>query len=282
MTLRLLSPAKINLTLKILGKRADGFHDLETLMCPVGFYDEVEMELSERGIELEIEGADLPADESNLAWRAARLVQEVAGCDRGIRIRLRKRIPMGGGLAGGSGNAAAVLRGANELWQCGLSVEVLKGLAGRMGSDIAFFLDGGPSLCTGRGEITRPVVLHEDADVLLLNPGFGVPTPWAYGAYAASPCIGEEGRTEWRWRDREVESSFRLRNDLEPVVFAKYPWIAEAKAWCRAQPEVREAMMSGSGATVFALLDEGVGEVAERARAYFGPKCWIQTATLLR
>jgi 4-diphosphocytidyl-2-C-methyl-D-erythritol kinase len=281
--MRLKSPAKVNLTLKVLGKRADGFHELETLMCPVGIYDGIELEaVADGGIQLEIEGADLPADESNLAWKAAALVKEVAGVTAGVRIRLEKRIPMGGGLAGGSGNAALVLAGVNRLWGAGLGVSDLKELAARMGSDIAFFLDGGPSLCTGRGEITCPVELEMDAEVLLLNPGFGVPTPWAYRAYAAAPGQGEEGRREWTWKREGKAVRFRLRNDLEPAVFGKYLWIAEAKAWLLRQPEVQEAMMSGSGATVFALVEPGSGdELAARARAYFGPKCWIQRAPLL-
>jgi len=281
--MRLKSPAKVNLTLKILGKRADGFHELETLMCPVGIYDGIVLEAAEDGgIHLEIEGADLPADESNLAWKAAALVQEAAGEARGVRIRLEKRIPMGGGLAGGSGNAALVLAGVNRLWGAGLGLNELKGLAGRMGSDIAFFLDGGPSLCTGRGEITRPVELEMDAEVLLLNPGFGVPTPWAYRAYAAAPGQGAEGQREWTLKCEGRAEGFRLRNDLEPAVFGKYLWIAEAKAWLGGQPEVAEAMMSGSGATVFALVEPGrVEELVARARAHFGPNCWIQRAPLL-
>lgn len=283
MPLKAQSPAKINLTLEIKGKRPDGFHDLETLMCPVGLFDELEFERTPEGIALEVEGADLPADPTNLVWRAARLVQETAGCTQGVKILLRKRIPMGGGLAGGSGNAAAALRHVNDLWGCGLSLEELKGLAGRLGSDIAFFLDGGASWCTGRGEITRPVTLDLRAHVLLLNPGFGVPTPWAYQAYAARPRPGEEGRLVVGVRGVPGRDSLRLRNDLEPPVFAKYFWIAEAKAWCRRQPEVMDAMMSGSGATVFALLPDAAAaeRVAGRAREHFGPNCWIQTPCLL-
>ena len=277
------SPAKINLTLEILGKRADGFHDLETLMCPVALFDDLEFERVGQGIELRVEGADLPADSTNLVWRAARLVQEVSGCTEGVRIVLKKRIPMGGGLAGGSGNAAVALQQVNALWGCGLPGEELKKLAGKLGSDIAFFLDGGASWCTGRGEVTRPVGLDLSAHVLLINPGFGVPTPWAYQAYAANPRPGEPGRLEVGVRDLPGREALRLRNDLEPAVFAKYKWIEEGKAWCLRQPGVLDAMMSGSGATVFALLpdEEAAGAVAGRARDYFGPNCWIQTTRLL-
>jgi 4-diphosphocytidyl-2-C-methyl-D-erythritol kinase len=273
------SPAKINLTLHLTGRRPDGFHELETLMCPVGIHDGLDFAPAPSGIHLTIEGADLPADESNLAWKAARLVQEACGTDRGIRIHLKKNIPMGGGLAGGSGNAAAVLQAANILWEAGLDTATLKGLAARLGSDIAFFLDGGASLCTGRGEVTRPVHLDLRAHVLLLNPGFGVPTPLAYQTYAASPSRGREGRL-----DIPLDGAFfRLRNDLEPAVFSKYPWIAEAKAWCLRQADVLDALMSGSGASVFALLPdaEAAARAAAAARAHFGPKCWIQTPPLL-
>lgn len=277
------SPAKINLTLKILGKRPDGFHELETVMCPVGIYDELEFEPAPSGIQLTVEGADLPADPSNLVWKAARLVQESAGTERGVRIRLKKHIPMGGGLAGGSGNAAVTLLAVNELWSCGLSVARLKELAGRLGSDIAFFLDGGASLCTGRGEVTRPVRLRAPRHVLLANPGFGVPTPWAYQAYAASPQSGEPGRAGLGLEDGGHAEAFRLRNDLEPAVFGKYLWIAEAKAWLLGREGVVDALMSGSGATVFALFDspEDAERVAAEARAHFGPKCWIHAVPLL-
>ncbi|MDX6766773.1 MAG: 4-(cytidine 5'-diphospho)-2-C-methyl-D-erythritol kinase [Candidatus Methylacidiphilales bacterium] len=283
MLLKVRSPAKINLTLEITGKRPDGFHELETLMCPVGLYDELEIEESGEGITLRVEGADLPADPTNLVWRAAALVQEVTGCRKGVRMVLRKVIPMGGGLAGGSGNAAAVLHAVNDLWGCGLSRAQLKDLAGRLGSDIAFFLDGGASWCTGRGEITRPVELDWRGHVLLLNPGFGVPTPWAYRTYAAEPQAGELGRLELAVRGIPGRERVRLRNDLEPAVFTKYFWIAEAKAWLLGQPGVVDAMMSGSGATVFALLPdaEAASRVAEAARDHFGPNCWIQTPCLL-
>lgn len=284
MKLNLRSPGKVNLTLKILGRREDGFHELETLMCPLGIHDDVELEPRADGqIDLKVEGAaDIPADASNLAWRAAELVQKKAQCSQGVNLVLRKRIPAGGGMAGGSSNAAVVLEGVNRLWGTGLSLAELKELAGQLGSDVAFFLEHGPCVCTGRGEITYPVALEVDAEVLLLNPGFGVPTPWAYQRYAARPGQGEEGRQLWTMVRDGVKTAFRLRNDLEPPVLEKYLWIAQARDWLRSQPGVLDAMMSGSGATVFALVRPGQSEgIAALARAYFGPNCWIQSTRLL-
>lgn len=272
--MKISAPAKINLYLKILGKRPDGFHELETLMCPLSLCDEVLLEKRPSGISLEVEGADLPTGPENLAYRAAQLVQEKAGISQGIHIRLLKRIPSGGGLAGGSSNAAAVLKGANALWKAGLSEEVLHELAASLGSDINFFLQDAPAVCTGRGETVAPLPFTTKLPgVLLINPGFGVSTPWAYKTYASSPSKGEAGGSYAWFQDK---ACITLRNDLEPAVFTKYLWIQEARHWLRQQPETLDALMSGSGATVFALFEDKASgkSLLSKAKEYFGPKCW--------
>jgi len=277
-------PAKINLYLRILGKRPDGFHELETLMCPVSIFDEMEFENGPADVELQIEGADIPAGEDNLVVRAVRLLQEATGLRNGVRIRLRKQIPVGGGLAGGSSNAALTLRALNTFWKAGLSEAQLGQAAAKLGSDINFFLQDGPAICRGRGELVEPVELAGEWQALLINPGFGVPTPWAYQTYAARPQNGPEGRELLCAAGRDgVKREFRLRNDLEPAVFSKYLWIEEARRWLGTQPGVGDAMMSGSGATVFALVRraEDLPELERRARLYFGEKAWIQPVALL-
>jgi 4-diphosphocytidyl-2-C-methyl-D-erythritol kinase len=281
--MKLRCPAKINLFLHILGKRPDGFHELETLMCPVSLYDDLELEETPSGIHLEVEGADLPADSTNLAYRAAAGVLEKSGTGKGVRMKLTKRIPMGGGLAGGSSNAASVIRGVNELLGCGLKEDELHQIAAGLGSDINFFLVDGPALCRGRGEKVSPVRLRDSFKAILINPGFGVPTPWAFKAYGSAPQQGDKGYFSLALTDG---GTLVLRNDLEPAVFQKYLWLEEAKAWLGSQEEVMGSLMSGSGATVFALLhpseDFDLGEkLKEKAKLYFGGDVWMEVVELL-
>lgn len=277
--MRLFSPAKINLFLHILGRRPDGFHELETLMAPLALADELDLELERTaGIRLTVEGADLPTGPENLAWRAADTVLRRSQADAGISLRLRKKIPHGGGLGGGSSNAALVLQGVNDLLGNPLSPSELQAEAARLGSDVPFFLGTGAALCRGRGEIIEPVPLQAMPWVLLANPGFGVPTPWAYKTYASAPAQGLPGRSTFQYR----EQPFQVRNDLEPAVFGKYLWIAECKRWLLDQAETGEALMSGSGATVFALFEtEAAAQaVAARARGYFGPETFLLATRL--
>jgi 4-diphosphocytidyl-2-C-methyl-D-erythritol kinase len=284
-------PAKINLLLRVLGRRPDEFHALETLMCPVSVHDELTFEPAADGeLSLRIEGADLPAGEDNLVMRAARLVRQLSGTRRGVKIFLRKHIPVGGGLAGGSSDAAHTLTALNEFWQCALTVPQLDAAAATLGSDVNFFLHRQPALCTGRGELVQPVALQA-ADgrplrlgALLVHPGFGVPTPWAFQTYAANPAVGEAGRLTLRQVAADgAVTEFKPRNDLEPAVFGKYLWLAEAKAWLAAQDGVLDSLMSGSGATVFALTAhrEDAEKLAQSAQKYFGPETWLHPIDLL-
>ncbi len=277
------STAKINLTLEILGRRDDGFHELRTLMVPVALWDELDVRVCDSGTSVVTEGMNLPDGPENLAWRAAEAVRQECGIDTGVRILLRKRIPAGGGLAGGSGNAVAVMRAVNELWNAGLDDNCLHRLAAGLGSDLNFFLVGGPAICGGRGERVSAVELECPRHVVLINPGFGVPTPWAFRTYAARPEAGVEGRLEVRWREGSKETRVRLRNDLEPAVFSKYPWLLEAKAWCLRQPGVEDALMSGSGATVFALCDSAgsAAKLVAQGPTHFGDACTILATELL-
>jgi 4-diphosphocytidyl-2-C-methyl-D-erythritol kinase len=288
-------PAKINLYLRVVGKRPDGFHNLETLMCPVSIFDEMTLESAANGeVSLQLEGSDISAGEDNLVMRAARLVQQMSGVSegegKGVRISLRKQIPVGGGLAGGSSNAAHTLMALNEFWGCGLPMSKLDEAAATLGSDVNLFLYQKPAICTGRGEIVNPVTLRQAQGErlglfgLLLNPGFGVPTPWAFKTYAANPAQGAEGKLTLQSRDADGKvEEFKLRNDLEPAVFSKYLWIAEAKSWLASQDGVLDSMMSGSGATVFALTanPDDAEKVALRARDYFGAETWIKPIELL-
>lgn len=286
------SPAKVNLYLHILGKREDGFHELETLMAPLSVGDEMTFEEIESGTELTIEGLELDAGPDNLIWKAADAVRRKSGTEKGIRIKVKKRIPLGGGLAGGSSNAATTLQACNEIWKAGLSGMDLHELAASMGSDINFFLEPGAAICRGRGEIVEPIQLDPVGRVLILNPGFPVPTPWAFQAYAKAASAekkGDELPVKVTWEIQQSEKIGKqgegaaCRNDLEKVVAAKYYWISGAVDFLNQQEGVRGAMMSGSGASVVAFLSEDADEVTLRGRVkdWAGPRCWVEVAEFL-
>jgi 4-diphosphocytidyl-2-C-methyl-D-erythritol kinase len=252
------APAKINLYLHITGRRADGFHELETLMAPISLDDTLEIELlPHSGMVFTCSEPSLASGEDNLAVKAAKLFQTEFGVKKGVRLHLEKTIPVGAGLGGGSSDAAAVLLALRKLTGIDAGDATLRELAARLGSDIPFFIPGTPAICRGRGEIIEPVTLGGAYQGLLVHPGFGVSTPWAYKTYAQNPAAGEAGR---------AFADFTLRNDLEPPAFSKYAWLPVAKAWFRRQPEVLDALMSGSGSSVFALTDSNERTAALQSR----------------
>ncbi|MBQ3853811.1 MAG: 4-(cytidine 5'-diphospho)-2-C-methyl-D-erythritol kinase, partial [Anaerovibrio sp.] len=177
--------AKINLTLDILGKRDDGFHEVAMVMQEVSLHDTLQLEQIAAGIELEIVGSDLPADKTNLCYRAAELVMKEYGLSSGVKIKLEKRIPIAAGLAGGSTDAAAVLKGMNRLFDLKLTEDQLCWLGAKLGSDIPFCLMGGTMLATGRGEVLQRLPDVPEMDIVLAKPQVGVSTAWAYKTYDA-------------------------------------------------------------------------------------------------
>ncbi len=266
------APAKINLSLRVLGRRADGFHDLESLMCPVSVGDTLEVtRRAASGLEFVCDDATLPLGEDNLVVRAARLFCGARGIEPHVRIALTKRIPHGAGLGGGSSDAATTLLALDRLFDTHLSREALAALAAELGSDVPFFIYESAAIIRGRGERVEPVAFPHALPLLLIKPPFGVPTPWAYS----------------RWKDaREIPgvpyaaqafSWGELGNDLERPVFEKHLFLADLKCWLRAQPEVAGALMSGSGATVFAVLREkdSAAPLGERVTQEFGPDFWL-------
>jgi 4-diphosphocytidyl-2-C-methyl-D-erythritol kinase len=257
------APAKINLYLHILGRRPDGFHELETLMVPISLGDTLDIELIPSGIEFTCSDPALSDAQDNLATRAAQLFLDEFKPATGVRIHLEKAVPVGAGLGGGSSDAAAVLLALRELTGIKADDAKLAELAARLGSDIPFFIQSRPAVCRGRGEIIEPVTLAESIRGLLVHPGFGVSTPWAYKTYAQNPRPGEPGRSF---------AGITLRNDLEPPAFSKYPWLPVVKKWFREQPEVLDSLMSGSGSSVFALTrtEEEAAGLRRRFLAEFG------------
>jgi 4-diphosphocytidyl-2-C-methyl-D-erythritol kinase len=264
------APAKLNLTLRVLGKREDGFHEIDTLMVKLpGLADELEFREAPE-FSFACDDPSVPSDEGNLVVKAARAYESAAGIDCNCAISLKKRIPHGAGLGGGSSDAAATLLGLNRLHDFKLDVPALHEIAASLGSDIPFFLTEGASRCTGRGEKTEPVPPPPALRVLLLKPSFSVPTPDAYRRWNTSREIP---RITYAAQETD-EISFV--NDLERPVFEKHRFLAELKQWLLERRETRAALMSGSGSTVFAVLREEAdpAALARAARHELDPGLW--------
>ena len=247
--------AKINLTLDILGKRPDGFHEVAMVMQTIGLHDTLVMEKTERDIELSINVPWLKADEKNLAWRAAELIRQEYGLEGGVRIELTKRIPIAAGLAGGSADAAAVLKGMNDLYGLQLDEEKLCELGARLGSDIPFCIMGGTMLATGRGEVLTRLSDMPETWVVLAKPRISVSTAWAYQNYdeqGADRHPDNEAIKQAIARGNRKAVAGLLCNVLESVTIKKYDVIAEYKQMMLDKGAMA-SMMSGSGPTVFGL-----------------------------
>ena len=265
------APAKVNLSLRVLRRREDGFHEIESLMCPLSIFDTLDISHREEGgLEFTCDDPTIPPGEDNLVVRAAKLFCSSCGFEPRLRIHLTKRIPHGAGLGGGSSDAATTLIGLNRLFETELSPEALSAMAADLGSDIPFFIYQSAAIIRGRGEFVEPVAFSQELPLFLIKPPFGVPTPWAYKHWRDSrevPGVHYEAQ-EFPWGT--------LVNDLERPVFEKYLFLADLKTWLLAQPEVAGALMSGSGATVFALLREksAAESLAAKVGAEFGTNLW--------
>lgn len=272
---REIAKAKVNLSLNVLGKRDDGFHGLTTRMVPISLADELEFYRADKySLKCETEG--VPLDETNLVTMAVRLFERETGMECKYRVKLIKKVPHGAGLGGGSGDAAAVMRGLNELEDAGLSLEKMADLLGEIGSDVPFFVYESVCDCSGRGELVEPVGNWDhDVTVLLLKPSFGVSTPEAYKAWSGArelPGV-EYNAQEFSWGT--------LVNDLEKPVFMKHRFLAEMKMWLLDQPEVEGAMMSGSGSTMMAvLMPQNAEKVMARAKQELDPTLWSAVVKL--
>ena len=279
--MQLFAPAKINLSFEIKGRRADGFHEIETLMTPISLADRLTIEATASGnndIDFSCDDLSLPTGEDNLVVRAVKLFREAAKITAGIKIVLEKRIPHGAGLGGGSSDAASTLLGLNELFKTGLADSDLFNLAAQLGSDVPFFIVRSAAVCRGRGELVGATSLPAPFSVLLLKPDFGVPTSWAYGKWRGSRQLPGVDYSPQKF------GGVRFMNDLERPVFEKFVFLAHLKAWLRRQPEVGAALMSGSGSTMFAVMrpNADIALVAERARAQLDPELWIYAGTTQR
>ena len=269
------SPAKINLWLRILGKRPDGFHEVQTRLCRLTLGDTVEIDHLGKGTDVTLTCSDptVPLDESNLAMKALRAFENRTGRQSSWRMHLEKKIPAGAGLGGGSSNAATVLMGANELAGSPLTQAELIELGAQIGSDIpCFILDSPAADGEGRGEEVTGVDFPWQLPLVLIKPPFPIPTPWAYKNWAGSKEIPgilyAPQLCPWG----------AMSNDLERPVFQKYLLLPTLKTWLLEQSEVHAALMSGSGSTMFAITETPAqaAELAVKAREWCGETSWVQ------
>ena len=255
--LRLPSFAKVNLHLGVLGRREDGFHNIFTVFQTVSLHDEIAFQRADGEIFLECDDPAVPADESNLIIRAAERLRAKFGISEGARIRLEKRIPMGGGLGGGSSNAAAALVGLATIWGIDAGLDDLIRIGGELGSDVPFFLQGGTATGMGRGTEIEPVADFKAEWMLIVTPDEHVSTAAAYAGLGAQNLTNEDSNRILRVCRSEAESpDFLLTaatNDFEKTVFAQHPEIGRVKQRLIDLGATR-ALMSGSGASVFALF----------------------------
>jgi 4-diphosphocytidyl-2-C-methyl-D-erythritol kinase len=269
------SPAKLNLFLAITGRRADGFHDLVSVVAPVKFGDTLRVELvSEGGLSLTCEDPAVPCDETNLILRAARLFAEALGQPVGARFILEKRIPMGAGLGGGSSNAVAALIALNQLTGHPLSRAALRGLSVKLGSDCALFLHDAPVVMRGRGESIEPLATGASSRlsgrrVLIFKPSFGIATAWAYARMAAEApesylSAPEAEAKVAAWFASAEPAEELLFNNMERAAFAKYIALPALLEQIRREFGLAVAM-SGSGSACYALLRDDISAPKVRA-----------------
>jgi 4-diphosphocytidyl-2-C-methyl-D-erythritol kinase len=277
-SLRVKAPAKINLHLRVALPSRDGFHPLSSWMCRIGLFDILTIEIAEtaeagnraeagsaNGVELWCDDPSLPCDESNIVLRAARALAREghgAGAAGGIcpvSIRLHKVIPAGGGLGGGSSDAAAALSALNRLWKLIWPVERLAAFGGRFGSDVPFFFHGPSSICSGRGEIVRPIPRPKPSWALLILPPLAMPTARVYGRFdelklgSMDAVVSEPPWREWAELNA-LQLLPLLVNDLEPAAFSVQPRLGQMRAELERELG-RIVRMSGSGSTLFTLYD---------------------------
>ncbi len=277
-TLTLRSPAKINLCLSVLGKRPDGYHEVQMLMQMVALYDDVTVTIGGSGIEVRCDAVEVPSGEGNIAWKAACEILKAAGSIAGVTIGIKKSIPAAAGLAGGSGNAAAVLTAVNKLLGSGFGPERLAMVGTKIGMDVPFFFFGPTALATGRGEVIMPMPAVPKCWILLVNPGFATSTAWVYQNVNLRLTKKVDCTKIARLTVRNIAEG--LHNDLEAVTANAHPVITRIKEALLDQKALG-VCMSGSGPTVFGIFET---ESACRAAAdNLSPEGWrffpVQTLT---
>lgn len=271
-TMTLPAPAKVNLFLEVLGKRPDGFHELNTCMVGLDLCDTLSFAPA-HDLELTCDESSLTTGEDNLILKAARQLQRHTGCPQGAAIHLTKRIPMEAGLGGGSSDAATTLRGLNELWELHLPTEELQSLAAELGSDVPYFVTGGAAWCTGRGEQVMPFELKSELSLVLICPNRGLSTAEVYRRLNAPKTVRADVAMKLALSSGDAAAiGTALFNRLEEPALPLLPLLAQLKqqltALAASQP-ILGHQMSGSGSTYFVLCPSLVAaqQVAAAVRA---------------
>lgn len=257
--------AKINLSLDIVGKREDGYHLLEMVMQSLELHDEVILTEIKKGINLTCNKNYVPEDGRNIAYKAAKLMIEEKNIKKGIDIEIIKNIPVSAGLGGGSSNAAAVLKGMNEMFDLKMSQEELMSMGLKLGADVPYFLVGGTALCRGIGEEVIPLEPFRNQTVLLIKPSFGVSTKEAYGLFSMEKVKRHVDTEELIDAMEKVDYqriSYFQRNLLENVVLRKYPILKNVKKTLK-RYGASSVLMSGSGPTIYGIFE--IENAAENA-----------------
>lgn len=277
MSVTLPAPAKINIGLQVVGRRDDGYHLLHTLFQVLDWGDTITLEPRETGVTLEVTGphsSAIPTNETNLAVKAAQILQKEMDTNRGIHIVLDKQIPPGSGLGGGSSDAATVLKGLNRLWGAGLSDDLLELVAARLGADVPLFIRGGLQLGESIGDRLTPLSSRLVGAIVLAIPDIHISTPWAFSQLAKSG-----GYSSPVSLDRLIAMSSipwdDFVNDFEPVVFAAHPELRAIKEGLLELGAVY-ASLSGSGGTVFGFFEEEPAPLSS-LKSFFGPHQVIRT-----
>ena len=260
------APAKINLFLEVLGKRDDGYHELETVMQEIDLVDILEFEEIDEGVKIECENSSISLNETNLVCKAADLILRECGIKKGVLVRLEKRIPVGAGLGGGSSDAAATLKALNSLWGIGLNDVELMELAAKLGSDVAFFINGKTALCRGRGEKIYPLEVQRELNYLVVFPNVEISTPSIYGNLKIDLTKNRKDVSVFvkAMEDYDVDNIGKLLfNRLEGTIFSLYPNLLQIKnllerfSFCG-------LLVSGSGSAIYGLCSNR--KQAERIR----------------
>jgi 4-diphosphocytidyl-2-C-methyl-D-erythritol kinase len=284
MAIERLSHCKVNLVLNILGKRPDGYHNLESIMHPVMVCDQLSFSRGGSNIQLTCSDPCLPTNSDNLVFRAAASFLKTAGVKEGVSIHLEKKLPLAAGLGGGSGNAACTLKALNDLFGSPLAEQDLHRLAAQLGSDIPFFLQPHPALVTGRGEFIEPLAdfpALAGAAFLLVHPGFGISTSWAYKELAHFPeaLNGRPGRaaslvTLLQTNIKAIQPG--LYNSLEAPALRKYPLLKLFQEFFHGRGV--PSLMSGSGSTTFAIAKslDNARALADEFKTRFGDTHWLR------
>jgi len=278
--IKLKAQAKINLSLDIINKRTDNYHNVRMIMQTLGLHDIVIIEKASEGVKVSTDNPAVPDGESNIAFKAARIFKDTVDIPCGVRISIKKQIPVSAGLGGGSSDAASTLKGMDKLFNTQLNENILHDMAEKTGSDVPFFLKGGTALAEGKGEILTGLEKLPELHVLLVNPGFEVSTYFAYSQFNFNNVI-ERPNTQLLLNAIESREwnivTVNMRNVLESVITPKFQVISEIKSILM-KFGAKGSMMSGSGPTVFGIFNDKITAIrAYESLKNTGWKCWLTT-----